>query len=81
MHDDTRKWYFLLFHTLSYQIVLEEMAIIDIATNIATFLLFAFESFLTLARTRAQKMIRDFPAQKFLKSPAAWRIVNTTPSI
>lgn len=53
MHDDAREWYFLLFHSLSHQIVLEEMAIVDIATDIATFLLFALESLLTLARTRA----------------------------
>ncbi len=53
MHDDAREWYFLLFHSLSHQIVLEEMALVDIATDIATFLLFALESLLTLARTRA----------------------------
>ena len=52
MHNDASEGYFLLFDTLSDEVILEQMRIVDVRANVARLGLLPLETFLALARAR-----------------------------
>ena len=54
MHDNSNESYLLLLDSLCYQVVLEELGVVDIRANVTNFSLLALQSLLALAGTCRQ---------------------------
>ena len=79
VHDNSYKCHFLLFYSLRYEVVLEEMSIVYIRTHIPHFLLLPSESDLRLACCSRQQMVRYLPSEEFAESPQSRNLFFVAP--
>ena len=52
MHDDTDKGHLLLLYSLRHQVVLEQVRIVNVGADVASFRLLTLQPLLTLAGAR-----------------------------
>ena len=81
MHYDAYKGDLLLFDTLSDQIVLEQVRVVDVAADVAALGLFAAKALLALASAGGEQLDWHFPAEKLLECPASRRLICTAPLV
>jgi hypothetical protein len=67
--DNSDKRDLLFTNTLGYQIILKQMSVVQITTNVALLLLLACDTLLGLTSCRRKQMVWDFPTKHLFECP------------